>query len=208
MESRNYTKDKIKYIRLFISYDKTTKDDVYAFVNSKKLLNLLDFFGYTKSSIIEDKYMMGNIGTELDIEPIQTEYADKEYINDVCYNKLYHITTKGNAEKIDKSGIRVRKVNDYREFPERVYLFAVPPKGKFTVRRSEFKDAAVYFTDCDENEDVVIYEVDCSKLTLYKDVASSDSGIDVNCYFAYESIPTKYIRKVWSGTKENLLYGI
>ena len=38
-----YTKDKIKYIRLFISYDKTTKDDVYAFVNSKKLLNFCIF---------------------------------------------------------------------------------------------------------------------------------------------------------------------
>lgn len=199
------TNSTIKYIRLFISYKGTTRDNVYSFVNSKELLNLLDFFGYTKSKLIEDRHVMGNVGTELDIEPLQTEYADLDYIHKVCYDKLYHITDARNVESIDRVGLRTRKGNDYREYLERIYLFSAPPKGKFNVHRPEFKEAAIYFTD---SENVAVYEISRIWKNLYRDVTSEESGIDVNCYFTYESIPSVFMRKVWQGLKENLLYGI
>lgn len=201
--------ERIKYVRIFVSYRGTDKNTVQEFINSKELVNLLDFFGYAKSKTTEDFRVMGNVGTILDIDPILTEYADKEYIRETCHNKLYHITLSENSNSIERNGLRVRKGSGYRDYPERVYLFAVPPKGKFNAHRREFKEAAVYFISDPydySDVDVTIYEVECGWMTLYRDVASEETGIGLDCYFSYESISPKYIRKVWQGSKESLLY--
>jgi len=80
--------------------------------------HLLAFYNY---------YITEIDGNNLLIEPVYSE--DKtNYVQQLCHSVCYHFTTGDKLSSILKNGLRCKEKtdNDYRTFPNRIYLLALP----------------------------------------------------------------------------------
>lgn len=96
------------------------EDDANYIISDDKFKKCLKFYNYnfTQKGVKNKNVIL--------VDPIYSENVDIDNDN-LNRAQAYHITTKKNANKILKTGLRLRnsnKNNDfkYREFPERIYL--------------------------------------------------------------------------------------
>ena len=148
----------------------------------EKFFNILRFFNYQYSNWkwIDNKYA-------LYIEPIYSEDASEYF--DKCHRQAYHFTYKKNVESILKNGLRLRRGN-YRNFPERIYLWATDKKQDINDDNKELLDF-IHKLFGDDNlslKDIDIIKVDLyhTNYPVYKDTAMKTE----KAIFIYNSIPT------------------
>jgi len=151
----------------------------------EKFFSLLDFFNYRYSNWerIDNKYA-------LYIEPIYSEDAS-DYFNK-CHRQAYHFTFKDNVDKILKTGLRI-KSGKYREFPNRIYLWA-PENNKLDKDKVlDFIKKIFYINNISLNN-VGIIKVDLynTNYPIYRDTAMKDK----EALFVYNNIPANLCKEI------------
>lgn len=199
-----------RYIKLFISSETMSPKEVDDFFDTERFKNFANFFGYFISSHYD---MTG--GAIIYMEPIYADDAnDKVYgESDGCsYGRIYHVTTKENAEKILNSGFRISSPEDkrkedsvYRYYPKRVYFLAIPPKNIKIEERPEIVNAVnLYFSEKQKNKGYCILQADVRGLGIdfYKDsVAEGDYNfldVENDAVYTYCNIPKERVKLVYS----------
>ena len=160
-------------------------------ISDKNFKNILNFFNYyvTKCS--------NNI---ISIEPLFPKnmnnyvYGDNE---NQCHGILYHFCSKDTAEKILKSGLRIKKSKtSKREYPARIYMLASP---NLNIRKQRIK--VIQFAKCIIGNDVNINDYCILKVNMrgfehnidfYKD----ESMANDECVFCYSNIPASRIEHI------------
>lgn len=160
-------------------------------ISDKNFKNILNFFNYyiTKCS--------NNI---ISIEPLFPKnmnnyvYGDNE---NQCHGILYHFCSKDTAEKILKSGLRIKKSKtNKREYPARIYMLASP---NLNIRKQRIK--VIQFAKCIICNDVNINDYCILKVNMrgfehnidfYKD----ESMANDECVFCYSNIPASRIERI------------
>ena len=154
----------------------------------EKFFNILRFFNYQYSNWkwIYNKYV-------LYIEPIYSEDASEYF--DKCYRQAYHFTYKKNIKGILKNGLRLKR-GTYREFPERIYLWATDKKQDIN---NENKELLYFFRKIfgDDNlslNDIGIIKVDLyhTNIPVYRDTAMKEK----EALFIYNSIPANLCKEI------------
>lgn len=154
----------------------------------EKFFNILRFFNYQYSNwkFVDNKYV-------LYIEPIYSEDAS-EYFNK-CHKQAYHFTYKKNIESILKNGLRLKR-GTYREFPERIYLWATDKKKDINNDNKELLDFIHKIFGDDELllKDIGIIKVDLyhTDYPIYKDTAMKEK----EALFIYNSIPANLCKEI------------
>ena len=151
----------------------------------EKFFNILRFFNYQYSN-----YERLNGKYALYIEPIYSEDAT-DYFNK-CHRQAYHLTYKDNVDKILKSGLRI-KSGTYREFPERIYLWASEGNKLNKQKLLEFAKKIFYINNLSLN-DIGIIKVDLyhTNFPVYKDTSMKDK----EALFVYNNIPAKLCKEI------------
>lgn len=109
VEFEDYSSGKLKSFSILC----TSKEEVINLVKNEKFKNLIEFFNYFASEVIDNRIF---------VEPVYSEDKSKYVFND-CNGICYHITTQERAEKIMRTGLRIKR-SYYRNFPSRIYLYA------------------------------------------------------------------------------------
>lgn len=127
------------------------------------------------------------------IEPIYSEDAS-EYFNK-CHRQAYHFTYKKNIEGILKNGLRL-KHEIYREFPERIYLWATDKKQDINDNNKELLDFIhkIFGNDKLSLKDIGIIKVDLyhTNFPAYKDTAMKEK----EAIFVYNNIPANLCKEI------------
>lgn len=152
---------------------------------AEKFFNLLDFFNYKYSNWerIDNKLV-------LFIEPIYSKDASEYF--DKCHRQAYHFTYKENVSKILKSGLRI-KSSKYRDFPNRIYLWASEDHKLNKVKVLEFAKQ-IFSTKNLTLEDIGIIKVDLyhTNIPVYRDSAMKDK----EALFVYNNIPANLCKEI------------
>ena len=168
-------------------------------ISDNKFISILQFFGYYLSYyiIIDEESASDDIvpGTYYTIAPTWAED-----INDMVYNEnngiLYHFTLGSKKESILKNGLRIKKA-DYREFPERIYLYSY--FGNIKDKNNQYKyDVIRFIIDIiDINEirkyGISVFKIDLNKTSFHIDFYTDDAVEDVNSVYTYNNIPSTCI---------------
>ena len=122
----------------------------------EKFFNILRFFNYQYSNwkFVDKKYA-------LYIEPIYSEDATEYF--DKCHRQAYHFTYKKNIEGILKNGLRLKR-GKYREFPERIYLWATDKKKDINDDNKELLD---FIRKIFGNDKLLLKDIGVIKVDLY-----------------------------------------
>jgi len=149
------------------------------------------FFGY--------EVTLQPLRSRISFEPRYTESA-KDFIYDNCHGIVYHITSRRNAKKILKSGLRIRtgdlelttRTNppqeNYRNFPKRIYVTAFDPEVTVDIRE-ELEDIANTVGEGDNLVAIRIRIPERSDIPFYQDTAMYGD----NSFYTYTNIPAEYI---------------
>ena len=154
----------------------------------EKFFNILRFFNYQYSNwkFINNKYVIY-------IEPIYSEDASDYF--DKCHRQAYHFTYKKNVKGILKNGLRLKR-GTYRNFPERIYLWATDKKQDVNDENKELLDFVrkIFGDDKLYLKDIGIIKVDLyhTNFPVYKDTAMKEK----EALFIYNSIPAKLCKEV------------
>lgn len=152
--------------------------------------DLLDFYGYYittyYASIRKGKRM-----EKLVICPAKADRADD--VAKENHWQFYHFTKKENVESILNKGLSIKKSRggEYREFPERIYLYS-------TYKKIEDIDDVENFmrtvTGADDIRDIAIIKVDLSRhhLPVYHDNGMKDR----NAVYCYNNIPSSLLKEI------------
>ena len=160
-------------------------------ISDKNFKNILNLFNYyvTKCS--------NNI---ISIEPLFPKnmnnyvYGDNE---NQCHGILYHFCSKDTAEKILKSGLRIKKSKtNKREYPARIYMLAIP---NLNIRKQRIK--VIQFAKCIIGNDVNINDYCIFKVNMrgFKhniDFYKDESMANDECVFCYSNIPASRIERI------------
>ena len=193
-------------INRFLNYDGTieiysfyiilNKDvDIDAFKKNKQFLNLLTFFNY---KLRETKAIDNNDKDDtLFIEPIYSENVD-DWVYKNCKGICYHFTTRPAADKILKSGFRIRN-NTSINIPERIYMYAT---DKLSIKSGdEYINKFINkVTNCFDikNYGLAVLRIDLNRargnkyITFYKDTGMYFP----EAVFTYNNIPVDCIKEV------------
>ena len=160
-------------------------------ISDKNFKNILNFFNY---------YVTKFSNNIISIEPLFPKnmnnyvYGDNE---NQCHGILYHFCSKDTAEKILKSGLRIKKSKtNKREYPARIYMLAIP---NLNIRKQRIK--VIQFAKCIIRNDVNINDYCILKVNMrgfehnidfYKD----ESMANDECVFCYSNIPTSRIERI------------
>lgn len=168
----------------FIVLDDHT--NVNEFSKNESFLNILEFFNYFFSEVIDNK---------LYIEPRYS--TDKtSFIFNECNGICYHFCTNDKANKILKNGLRIKE-GTYRMFPKRIYLYATPnidinKDNKETLKA--FINSVVSPFEC-KYKGLSILKININRIkniSLYKDTSMKSD----NAFFTLTNIPSNYITKI------------
>lgn len=152
--------------------------------SGKKLLNILTFFKYYVTLILNGKgghYV-------IDIEPSETKNVLKEIQK--SGNVVYHITNKENVKNILKRGL-VPKTSGYRYYPERIFLLG---------NKQDKEELTDDIVEIIRNKDLfpnkyAILKIDLhhfKNINIYVDPAYSTD----DKYYTYENIPPQFIEVI------------
>jgi len=191
------SKDKQSF---FIKYYKGKSSEYKNLKNNEKFNNILGFFNY---------YVTGfyNINNEDDEDKIykfmliEPRYSDN--VRDKLekyHTRLYHFTDSKSAESIMKSGLRCKSAK-YREFPERIFLWATNDK---IIDKEGYLDSDIFekIKDLVNWEKCYKYGLSCIRVDLYNHYTS-----DINIYsdtatiydeavFIYNNVPAKFLKEI------------
>jgi len=189
--------------------DYERENEIYDFLDSDKFLNFISFFGYTKSRVSFINSFIKGTGISVIIEPVYAEDAN-DLVYKECKGILYHVTYGDLAEDILNSGLRIRTgrrdMSKYRDFPQRIYLLAIPSETD-VVNSDEIKCAVDIYLDDNvaERNGISIFKVDVrnTSLNFYMDSASQDDDIDYAVY-TYNNIPKESVKLFFKGSKDKL----
>ena len=154
----------------------------------EKFFNILRFFNYQYSNwkFVDNKYT-------LYIEPIYSEDASEYF--DKCHRQAYHFTYKKNVKGILKNGLRLKR-GTYRNFPERIYLWATDKKQDINDENKELLDFVrkIFGDDKISLKDIGIIKVDLyhTNFPIYKDTAMKDK----EAIFVYNNISAQYCKEI------------
>lgn len=186
----------VKYLNKFVFYDQQEKNILKNTKESEELYNILSFFNYYITLIELDKDK--NIW-KIYIEPLYTENKT----NQIKQNggKIYHITTKENLEKIQKTGIRPKVgkspiENSYRYFPNKIFLIG----NEKTIKETK-QDILEIINDKQLINNYYIIEIDISNINieLWKDNVSYSN----NAVYTFNSIPPYLITNIFTDINKN-----
>lgn len=154
----------------------------------EKFFNKLRFFNYQYSNwkFVDKKYA-------LYIEPIYSEDATEYF--DKCHRQAYHFTYKKNIEGILKNGLRLKR-GKYREFPERIYLWATDKKKDINDDNKELLDfiRKIFGNDKLLLKDIGVIKVDLyhTDYPIYKDTAMKEK----EALFIYNNISASLCQEI------------
>jgi hypothetical protein len=154
----------------------------------EKFFNILRFFNYQYGNweFVDKKYA-------LYIEPIYSEDASEYF--DKCHRQAYHFTYKKNVEGILKNGLRLKR-GTYRNFPERIYLWASDKKQDINDNNDELLNFVhkIFGNDKLSLKDIGIIKVDLyhTDFPVYKDTAMKEK----EAIFVYNSIPANLCKEI------------
>ena len=157
--------------------------------NDSKFNSMLEIFGY---------YITVNrTNGDLFSIAICPRYAKDAYdIVSKNHGKLYHFTAGKYVGEIEKKGLRCKK-SSYRDFPERVYLYAsdkhldkIPDIGKFIKTVVNPFDIKRY--------GLTVYRIDMNKLksNTYINFYTDDYMDEEAAVYTYNNIPAECITKI------------
>lgn len=150
----------------------------------EEMKKMLDFFGWYVTRNIRDEWLVAPKWAEN-----KTDYIQKD-----CKGFVYHICNIEDLESILKNGLRCKTGRDplfaYREFPERIYLIAAPPKDvRKAVKSAVTGEMSRKFLDLDN-----FYLI---KMKTSNDVYRDDIMASPYTFYTYTNIPAKNIINKW-----------
>jgi len=150
-----------------------------------KFNTILSFYNYYVS--YNDEYKGKKY---LFIEPRYSDNVTEEIFNSHKY--LYHFTDKKSGRSILEVGLRAKK-SKYREYPERIFLYATDKKiedDKENICKFINKVCNLFNV---RRYGISILKIENNgKIDLYNDTAMEEN----EAVFTYENIPYQYIKKV------------
>lgn len=154
----------------------------------EKFFNILRFFNYQYSNwkFVDKKYA-------LFIEPIYSEDASEYF--DRCHRQAYHFTYKKNVEGILKNGLRLKR-GTYRNFPERIYLWATDNKQEINDDNTELLNFVHKLFGDDK---LTLHDIGIIKVDLYHTdfPAYKDTGMkEKEAIFVYNNIPKNLCKSI------------
>lgn len=183
VEFEDYSSGKIKSFSVLCA----SKEDAISLVENEKFKNLIEFFNYFVSEIKDNRIF---------IEPVYSEDRSNYVFTD-CEGICYHITTQKRAEKIMRTGLRIKR-SYYRKFPSRIYLYATPKLS--LVNDMHIKDFAYKIVNkliAKREGGIAIIRVNLNKcyndvMRFYKDTSMKED----EAVFTYNTIPAECLTKL------------
>lgn len=165
----------------------TSKEDALSLLENEKFKNLIEFFNYFVSEIKDNRIF---------VEPVYSEDKSKYVFTD-CKGICYHITTKERAEKIMRTGLRMKR-SYYRKFPSRIYLYATPKLS--LLNDTHIKDFAYKIVNklkAKREGGIAVIRVNLNKcyndvMRFYKDTSMKED----EAIFTYNNIPPECLTKL------------
>lgn len=164
-----------------------SKEEALSLVENEKFKNLIEFFNYFVSEVIDNRIF---------IEPVYSEDRSNYVFTD-CEGICYHITTQKRVEKIMRTGLRIKR-SYYRKFPSRIYLYATPKLS--LVNDMHIKDFAYKIINklrAKREGGIAIIRVNLNKcyndvMRFYKDTSMKED----EAIFTYNNIPVECLTKL------------
>lgn len=178
------TNKKEKYdVKGFILLSKTNIENIY---NDKEFQDLIQFYGY---------YITDKTNIHLAILPTYPEN-----VSDFVYKKnkgiLYHFTAGKHVNEILKKGLRIKRAN-YREYPERIYLYSCGYK-----KLKDIPNIESFINNVVNSFDRNRYGLSIFKINLNKingsniEFYTDDIMDEKEAVFTYNNIPKECITKI------------
>ncbi len=183
VEFEDYSSGKVKSFSILCA----SKEEALRLVENEKFKNLLEFFNYFVSEVIDNRIF---------IEPTYSEDKSKYVFND-CKGICYHITTQERAEKIMRTGLRMKR-SYYRKFPSRIYLYATPKLSLLNDKHiKDFTYKIVNKLKAEREGGIAIIKVNLNKcyndvMRFYKDTSMKED----EAVFTYSNIPAECLTKL------------
>lgn len=183
VEFEDYSSGKLKSFSVLCA----SKEEAISLVGNEKFKNLIEFFNYFVSEIIDNRIF---------IEPIYSEDKSKYVFND-CKGICYHITTQKCAKEIMRTGLRMKR-SYYRNFPSRIYLYATPKLSLLNDKHiKDFAHKIVNKLKAEREGGIAIIRVNLNKcyndvMRFYKDTSMKEDGV----VFTYNNIPPECLTKL------------
>lgn len=183
VEFEDYSSGKLKSFSILCA----SKEEAINLTENEKFKNLIEFFNYFVSEIQDNRIF---------IEPTYSEDKSKYVFTD-CKGICYHITTKERAEKIMKTGLRMKR-SYYRKFPSRIYLYATPKLSLLNDKNiKDFAYKIVNKLKAEREGGIAVIRVDLNKcyndvMRFYKDTSMKENEE----VFTYNNIPPECLTKL------------
>lgn len=183
VEFEDYSSSKLKSFSVLCA----SKEEAIRLTENEKFKNLIEFFNYFTSEVIDNRIF---------VEPVYSEDKSKYVFTD-CKGICYHITTQERAEKIMRTGLRIKR-SYYRKFPSRIYLYATPKLS--LVNDENIKDFAYKIVNklkAEREGGIAIIRVNLNKcfndvMRFYKDTSMKEN----EAVFTYNSIPPECLTQL------------
>lgn len=183
VEFEDYSSGKVKSFSVLC----VSREDAISLVDDEKFKNLIEFFNYFISEVIDNRIF---------IEPVYSEDKSKYVFTD-CKGICYHITTNERVEKIMKTGLRIKR-SYYRKFPSRIYLYATPKLSLANDKNiKDFAYKIVNKLKAEREGGIAIIRVNLNKcyndvMRFYKDTSMKED----EAVFTYNNIPPECLSKL------------
>ena len=151
------------------------------------------------------------------VEPMYAQPAN-DYIDEKCFGHIYHITDSINVKYIIENGFRPKSTyvigernklidpnseeKKYRNFKERIYFYAIPPKGKNIFQNDELVECVRNFFRNHENFAIFEARVRLLNIPFYFDSVLQLQGRN-NGVYTYHSIPSTLVELKFNGSKKD-----
>lgn len=183
VEFEDYSSGSIKSFSVLCA----SKEEAISLVENEKFKSLIEFFNYFVSEIEDNRIF---------IEPMYSEDRSKYVFSD-CEGICYHVTTQERAEKIMRTGLRMKR-SSYREFPSRIYLYATPKLSLLKDKNiKDFAHKIVNKLKAKREGGIAIIRVNLNKcyndiMKFYKDTSMKED----EAVFTYNNIPAECLTKL------------
>ena len=186
----------MKTIKEYLNVDKWQPQ--YKITNEYIYEQLEDFFDEIPNEYIElyENNLLYKIGFDYIDENLKMhDYKEASEYFDKCHRQAYYFTYKKNVEGILKNGLRLKR-GAYRNFPERIYLWASDKKQDINDNNDELLNFVykIFGDDKLSLKDIGIIKVDLyyTNFPVYKDTAMKEK----EAIFIYNSIPAKLCKEL------------